>query len=325
MTWGKAGERVVRVEVAQQRRKGGIFETVPYNVDEVVDITSPITPHHPTQLSVAAKHVVRVAARENMRLARILTTLFEEFEVELRNMLLWSRRRRLASRSTLTLFLARETGVEEVFVMRVSGGGVALGTRPPDDPDIEVEEQTPVHIGRAIYNDMVLSNEEDHAAAVQGLYDLLDSRPSEEDADVLYESSAPLREQADRAIEAATSELTNLGVVDRAWLARAREAVQAATQERLFSPAGTEVTLDLAQRHVHAGPETTEITGRLAMRAASVATPSTAQREASDAMRQLVDSLPRFYGMPVLYAELSERLTLLQRVLELYKSRVAPS
>jgi hypothetical protein len=324
MTWGKAGERFVRVEVAQQRRKGGIFETVPYNVDEVVDITSPITPHHPTQLSVAAKHVVRVAARENMRLARILTTWFEEFEVELRNMLLWSRRR-LASRSTLTLFLARETGVEEVFVMRVSGGGVALGTRPPDDPDVEVEVQTPVNIGRAVYNDMVLSNEEDHAAAVQGLYDLLDSRPSEEDADVLYESSVPLREQADRAIEAAASELTNLGVIERTWLAREREAVQAATQERLFSSAGIEITVDLAQRHVHAGPETTEITGRLAMRAASVAAPSTVQREASDAIRQLVDSLPRFYGMPVLHAELNERLTLLQRVLELYKSRVAPS
>ncbi len=172
---------------------------------------------------------------------------------------------------------------------------------------------------------MVLSNEEDHAAAVQGLYDLLDSRPCEEDADVLYKSSVPLREQADRAIEAAASELTNLGVIDRTWLARAREAVQAATQERLFSPAGAEITLDLAQRHVHAGQETTDITGRLAMRVASVTAPSIAQREASDAMRQLVNSLPRFYGMPVLHAELSERLTLLQRVLEQYKSRAAPS
>jgi hypothetical protein len=325
MTWGKPGERFVHVDVAHQRRKGGIFETVTYDVDEVVDITFPITPNHPTQLSVAAKHVLRIAVREKPRLARILTTLFEEFEVELRNMLLWSRRRRVVSRSTLTLFLARETGVEEVLVMAVPGGGVALGTRPPDDPDVEVEVQTPVHIGRAVYNDMVLSNEEDHAAAVQGLYDLLDSRPSEEDADVLYESSVPLREQADRAIEAAASELTNLGVIERTWLAREREAVQAATQERLFSPAGIEITVDLAQRHVHAGPETTEITGRLAMRAASVAAPSTVQREASDAIRQLVDSLPRFYGMPVLHAELNERLTLLQRVLELYKSRVAPS
>jgi hypothetical protein len=324
--WGKAGVRFVGVHVAQRRRKGGLLHTIPYDVAGVVDITYPLMPNDPAQLPVAARRVIRLAERKDPLLARLLTHLFEDFEVELRNMLLWSRRRRLVSRSTLTFFLARETGVEVVLAMRVPGGGVALVSRPPDEPDIDVEEMTAAQVRRAILDDGLLSAEEEHAVAEQNIFDLLDSWPgSEEAAIALRENCVRLRDQADRAIEAAVSELTNLGVVNLAWLSRVREDAEAVTRETLFGPGSHEVTLDLARRHVHAGTETTSITGRLAMRAARVDVPSTAHREASEATRQIADSLPRFYSTPILHSVLIERLTLLQSVLELYKKYVAPS
>jgi hypothetical protein len=322
MTWGKAGERFVDVHVAFQRRKGGIFETVPYEVDEVVDITSPITPNHPSQLSVAAKHVLRVAKREKPGLARMLTTLFQEYEVELRNMLLWSRRRRRASRSTLTLFLAKETGVEAVLVMTVPGGSMALVARPPDDPDADVEEMTHAQVSRAILEDLLLSTEEDGAVAEQNIFDLLDSWPSESDAVVLRQDCALLQTQADRAIETAFAELTNAGAIDADWPSRAREDADAFIQELLFSPDGHEMTVELARRHVHAGAETVSIAERLAMRDTEAETPSQARRDVMEAARKIVNSLPRFYGMPILRAELNGRLALLESVLELYKNHI---
>jgi hypothetical protein len=325
VTWGKAGERFVHVHVALQKRRGGMFESVLYDVDEVVDITSPTTPNHPGQLSVAAKHVLRVAEREKPGLARILTRLFEEFEVELRNMLLWSRRRRRASRSTLTLFLARETGVEAVLVMRVPGGGVALVTRPPDDPDTDVEEMTHAHVGRAIVEDVLLSAEEEGAVAEQNLFDLLDSWPSESDAVVLHQDCLVLQTQADRSIETAFAELTNAGAIDADWLTGAREEVDALIQEMLFSPGGHELMVQLARRHVHAGAETVSIAERLAMRDTVAEARSQAHRDVMEAVRQIVNSLPRFYSMPILHAELNGRLALLESILELYKNHIDPS
>jgi hypothetical protein len=323
--WGKAGVRFVGVHVALQRRKGGILGTVPYGVDEVVDITYPLMPNDPAQLPVAAKRVIRLAERKDPLLARLLTHLFEDFEVELRNMLLWSRRCTRASRSTLTLFLARETGVEAVLVMRVPGGGVALVTRPPDNPDTEVEEMTHAQVGRAILEDILLSAEEEGAVAEQNIFDLLDSWPSESDAIVLRQDCALLQTQADRTIETAFAELTNAGAIDADWLSRAREDVDAFTQEMLFSSDGHEVTVVLARRHVHAGAETVSIAERLAMCDTGAETPSQARRDVMEAARQIVNSLPRFYGMPILHAELNGRLAILESVLELYKNHIAPS
>jgi hypothetical protein len=324
MTWGRAGERFVHARVALQRRKGGILETVPYDVDEVVDITSPITPNHPTQLSVAAKHVLRVAEREQPRLAKILTTLFEQFEVELRNMLLWSRRRRLASRSTLTLLLARETGVEAVLVMRVPGGGVALVTRPPDDPDTDVEEMTHAQVGRAILEDILLSAEEEGAVAEQNIFDLLDSWPNEDDAVILHQECVRLRTEADSAIDVAAAELVGAGAIDEGWLPQAREEAEALTQETLFGPGSHDISLSLAKRHVHGTRDTQAIAGRLAMRNVGYEIQSEAHRRVVEAAQRVVDALPRFYTMPILHADLQERLGLLQQIFELYRDPTAP-
>jgi len=325
LTWGKAGERFVHVHVSLQRRKGGILETVPYDIADVVDITYPLMPNDPAQLRVAAKRVIRLAERKDPLLARLLTHMFEEFEVEVRNMLLWSRRRRRATRSTLTLFLARETGVEAVLVMRVPGGGVALVARPPDDPDADVEEMTHAQVGRAIVEDVLLSAEEEGAVAEQNLFDLLDSWPSESDAVVLHQDCAVLQTQADRTIETAFAELTNAGAVDADWLTGAREEVDALIQEMLFSPGGHELMVQLARRHVHAGAETVSIAERLAMRDTVAEARSQAHRDVMEAVRQIVNSLPRFYSMPILHAELNGRLALLESILELYKNHIDPS
>lgn len=325
ITRGERGERFINVEVAVRRRKGGVLEIVPFDVDEVVSITHPLRPNDPGQLAVAAKQVVRLAERKDSRLARILKAVFEQFEVEITDMFLWFRRRREASQRMYTLYLAHETGVEEVLLAKVPGGGVALVLRPPDDPEIDVEERTGADEARAIVEDIVSSTSEEEEAATQDLFALLDSWPTEDRAAVLRKEYSRLQTEAERRMMAAVAELSSLGAVDAGWLERVRDEAHATMGEVLFGPQSHDASLELSRRHVHAGAETTVLDEWRVKRDALDETGSQAQRDTSEMMREIVNALPHFSGMKLLHIGLRERLLLLERVLDVYRNHIAPS
>lgn len=335
----KRGERLVSVEVALIRRKGLRPEVIVENIDEVVDITQPLHSNDPAQLAATARKVVHLAEVHDKRLSRILSTVFEEFGVEIRNMLAWARRRGARrthveittmfiwfhhrrirrTHAMSTLILAREYGIEEALIAAVGGGG-STASSSGDGPGMEIEEVTKGDEARAVLDDLFQSPIDAYDAAEQNIFDLLDSWPSEDNADVLRTECVRIQGAADRAIDAAATELAAQRVIDDAWLADVRAEASAATRELILGRGSHEAMLDLARRYVHGGTKTTAIAGRLAMRAASgVSEQSATHRAAIAATQQVAESLPRFYGTPILYGALSERLAVLHRLLEWYK------
>lgn len=315
----KRGERIVRVEVAVQRRKGATPEVVPYEAERIVDITHAL-PHDPTDLRIAANRVVRLTRDVQPSLSRILTTLFEEFGIVIRNILGWVQRRRTV-RKDHTLLLAREAGVEVVLIADGTGGGVALASPTGDEPRVEIEERTEADAARAALDDLFRTPMEMQATHEQNIFDLLDSMPTEEESEALRVECVRIRGETDRTIEDAVAELVGVDIVDETWLERARDAASTATREALLGRHSQEIALDLARRHVHGGLKTKAIAGRRALRGAGTEEPSAAHRAVIKATRRIVESLPRFYGAPILHAILNERLAVLQAVLELYSSR----
>lgn len=339
----KRGERSVRVEVALIRRKGLRPEVISLDVDDEVEITHPLRPNDPGQFAAAARKVVRLAEVRDKRLSIILSTVFEQFGVEIKNMLAWSRRRgarrthveiatmlawlhhRRATRThtAYTLILVSEHGIEEVLIAAAGGGG-STASSSGVRPGIEIEKVTPADEARAVLHDLFQSNIDGYTAAEQNIYDLLDSWPSQDDAEVLRKECVRIQDAADRAIDAAAAELTAQHVIDSAWLAHLRAEASAATREMILGRSSHEATLDLARRSVHGGTKTTAIAGRLAMRAAAgVSEPSAAHRDVIAVTQHVAESLPRFYGTPLLYGVLSERLSVLHHLLERYKESVA--
>lgn len=339
------GERVVRVEVALIRRKGLRPEVVSYELDDEVDLTHPLRPNDPNQLAAAARKVVRLAEVRDTRLSSILSTVFEQFGVEIKNMLAWSRRRgvrrahveittmvtwlhhRRARRTytAYTLILAREHGIEEVLIAAAGGGG-STASSAGDGPGMEIEQVTQADEARAVLDDLFQSPIDAYNAAEQNIFDLLDSWPGEDDAEALRRECVQIQNAADRVIDAAAVELTAQRVIEDAWLSDVRAEASAATRELLLGRSSHEAVLDLARRYVHGGTKTTAIAGRLAMRAAvEVSEPSAAHRDAIAVTQHVAESLARFYGTPILFGVLSERLAVLHRVLERYKASVPRS
>lgn len=325
----KRGERLVEVEVALMRSKRLRPEVISLAIDEQVDLTYPLRPSDPAQLAAAAQKVVHLAEAHDARLSKILTAIFEEFGVQIRNMLAtlgaWLRRHRVKRISTpVTLILASEHGVEEVLLAAAGGGGSSLSSSR-DPSSMEIAEITKADEARALLQELFQQPLDAFDAGMQNTCDVLDSMPSEEAAEMLRSECVRIQTTADRVIAAAAADLTAQHLIDDAWLPRIRAEAAAATREIVLGPTRHEAALDLARRAVHGGTQITPIAGQLALRAAAErGALSEAHREAIAVTQYIAKCLPQFYGTPLLHATLSERLAILRRVLERFNTPVDP-
>lgn len=306
-------ERIIRVEVSELTRSGRA-RVIDHPVDEVVDINHPRRPNDPARLATTATEVVRLAEARDGRLARILRTVFEEFEVTIKNLL--QRVRRRSKEAPSRLILVGEHGIETVVFARVAGGGT-VAAAGPDDTEMRSEELTQADIAGRLLQDLIDGPAEAMARHEQNIYDILDSIPTNATTRELVNQYVKLRDAAATALQEAATELSAMGLIDGGWLEREIEGAISRAKARCQD---LDASLELSRRYLHAQPNTVSIT---TARTQSMDGPwrSGAHERLDLVAREIGEALQRFYQLDEAYWRLFETLATMRDALALYDTQ----